>query len=636
MSDTQKKPFIIPAWLKNVLILLIGFVFFVFILVNRFPVPFRLIAGQARYSLTIFAPAAFLLLFFSFKIKGYWGKLISFCLCMSLFALALSGLWVSTQTEPQVIGGLLPTVDAGEYYSEAQRLLNGMQFSDFGSRRPIFSSFLSSLLFFSAKNLQIILAVMVAFSAIACYLSSLEIRRRFGPLVAALFLLLLFYFYRRFSGKVMSENLGFILGVIGFTLLLSGIERKYKLILLFGIFLIALGLNVRAGPFFILVGLFIAVLILFMDKKQKEWKLAGLMVGIILSGFLISFIFLKLFGSSTGTLFSNFSYSLYGLVNNGSGWGQVFIDHPELKSLAEPMLSNQVYRFTFESFKANPIGLVTGSLKQYVWLVNFINSNASIFSFVSGDNVLIYNLTQIGLYVLTLLGLVNLWCNRKQPLSFFLLLALAGILISVPFDPLTDFSNMRVFAAVMPFLLVLPCIGFYQLTRRIPFFTESYIETTSISVQPVVSVAVIILVLALIVPVAFHFLIRPTATIGLKACKPGEISALVDLRPGTYLSIHPESQVFLNWVPDLHEIDFKQGLRLYSDEEVIHDFAKLTSPVILANEVNLVDGQDMFMIMEGQTNMPSFGKYQLCGNWGERQNTSFSAFFYTNSFFRIN
>jgi len=118
----------LPGWAQSLLIFLMGIACFIFILVNRQPIPLRPMALQVRYGFTLFAPIALLLFYLVFSIKGFAGRLLSFIAILSLFALGLSGLWASGQTEPQVIGGLLPNVDAAEYYYDALRLLNGSNF----------------------------------------------------------------------------------------------------------------------------------------------------------------------------------------------------------------------------------------------------------------------------------------------------------------------------------------------------------------------------------------------------------------------------------------------------------------------------------------------------------------------------
>ncbi len=287
----------LPGWAQSLLIFLMGIACFIFILVNRQPIPLRPMALQVRYGFTLFAPIALLLFYFIFSIKGFAGRLLSFIAILSLFALGLSGLWASGQTEPQVIGGLLPNVDAAEYYYDALRLLNGSNFFDYSSRRPVFPSYLATLLWISGKNLQVTIGLMVLMAALCTWLAMTSLRKHFNPLVSAAFLILVYFYYRRYGGLVMSENLGFSLGLLSFALLISGsLEGKIKQIL-FSLFLLSYALNVRAGAFFILPLLIIGLIQLF--EIKAFWKTICVAIAVIAAGFLINLFLFKTIGSTT-------------------------------------------------------------------------------------------------------------------------------------------------------------------------------------------------------------------------------------------------------------------------------------------------------------------------------------------------
>ncbi|HAR33511.1 MAG TPA: hypothetical protein DCR95_05330, partial [Desulfobacter sp.] len=95
----------------------------------------------------------------------------------------------------QVIGGLLPNVDAAEYYYDALRLLNGSNFFDYSSRRPVFPSYLATLLWLSGKNLQVTIGLMVLVAALCTWLAMSSIRKHFSSLVSAAFLILVYFYY---------------------------------------------------------------------------------------------------------------------------------------------------------------------------------------------------------------------------------------------------------------------------------------------------------------------------------------------------------------------------------------------------------------------------------------------------------
>ena len=629
MPEVQK-PFL-PKWIEVSLIFILGITVFIFILVNRYPFPLRPMAIQARYGLTLFAPFAFIIFFLVFRLKGFWGNLLCFILILSLFALGLSGLWASGMTEPQVISGLLPTVDAGEYYFNGLRFLNGSLFSDFGSRRPLFSAFLSSLLWITGKNLQISIALMVFFTGLCSYLATMNIRDRFGPLVAALFLIMLFLFYRRFGGLVMSENLGFPLGVLSFSLLIQGIFDKKVFCLYLSLFLLSIALIARAGPFFILPFLIFGISF-YLRGKKNIWRFIIFSSIAVLLGFCFNLILFEILGSPTGSLFSNFSYTLYGLSQGGAGWTRIMIDHPEILALNETEISKRIIEFTFLAIKANPWNFIVGCSKQYIYFFNFIKSNVSIFSFASGENSFVYNLTQISLYLLSIIGLGHAYVNRKQPFFMILLLALLGILLSVPFL-ISDTSNMRAFAATIPFLIFFPVLGIYELINKIPRLNKYKHTPSSFGFNQItISIAMVMLT---ILPIFLFPFLKPSA-IPQIICPPGQTQIAVDLKSGTYVKIFPESDFFLDWMPNFHEIRFKTTYLSYTLDEMRNEIKLLPSKAEIMSTINLLDNKDVFLVIVDQTMFGQFGQYSICGNWSTYPTQSHvSQYFYSDSFYEI-
>ncbi len=629
----RSRKFSYPNWLVNSFIFLIGTGVFVFILVNRYPFPLRPMALQVRTGLTLLAPIALFAFFLVFRLKGFWGRLLSFTLTMGLFSLALSGLWASGSTEPQVISGLLPTTDAGGYYYDALRLLNGVRFSDFGSRRPIFPALISFILFITGKNLQATNALLVGIVGIACYFATRQARKIWSPLSASIFLLFIFFFIRRYTGKIMTENLGLALGLMGFTFFINGIMRKDKVIILISVLLLTIGLNIRAGPFFILIGFFIAANLLFRQGKKWDKSFALLLILIIILGFLINYVVFLTIGSPSGLPFSNFTYSLYGLVNNGGGWTKISADHPEIFSLPEPQLSNRIYQLAFESFITNPFGIVIGTLKEYGILFNFIDSNQSIYSFVFGENSLIFHLTQVFIYIFAVIGLVTIIKKKKQPLNYFLLLIFAGFFLSIPFSPPGDSSNMRVFAVAIPFIVCLPVIGVEQVTKKISWLSNNEENENGIGYPKSELIATSLLMIASIVaPVIILFsshMFNPKPN----QCNPGQDLVYMDLRPGTSTQVLPESEFFLDWMPNFHHGRFTINLHAMSVGTVIGEFESLPVPVKIASGINLADNQDLFLINQDRMKFDLLGTYTICGKWSDTPTVvGYSPFFYAETF----
>ncbi|MBK7449387.1 MAG: hypothetical protein IPJ47_08125 [Anaerolineales bacterium] len=69
----------------------------------------------------------------------------------------------------------------------------------------------------------------------------------------------------------------------------------------------------------------------------------------------------KAIDSPSSAMFSNYSYTLYGLASGNKGWEQVTIDHPEVGA-------NEIFELAFTKIKNNPILLlreITGAYLDY-------------------------------------------------------------------------------------------------------------------------------------------------------------------------------------------------------------------------------------------------------------------------------
>jgi len=619
----------ITEWAQSTIIFILGIASFIFILVNRQPIPLRPIALQVRYGFTLFAPISFVILWMVLSIKGFFGKLMSFVAVLCLFALGLSGLWAGGLTERQVIGGLLPTTDAGEYYHNALRLLNGSNFFDFASRRPIFPSFLTTLLWISNKNLQICIALMVLIVAICTYLTIIGLRRYFNSFVITSFLIFAYLFYRRYSGIVMSENLGFSLGLLSFYLLMNGLfEQKIHFTFL-SLFLISYALNVRAGAFLILPFLIFGLLKNY--GGINTFKKLFTLIAITALGFLISYLFFKVLGAETGEPFSNFAHTFYGLAQGGKGWSQIYTDHPEIMGLGDAELSQKIYEYTFETIRTNPWNMIVGIIKQYKDFFYFVNSNLSVFSFISGGNVIVYNLTQITLYILSLFGLYHIFLHRQEPFYQVLLLILLGIILSAPFIT-SDASEMRAYATTIAFILVLPVIGISETTKKLFEFSNPFKDDSSKSLHITIGIVLSALIFFSFAAILIRFLTHPEKTTKMN-CPNGQSQITVDIRPGTYLKIHPESIIFLDWVPDLHEIEFKSLYISYSLDINRDEIRQLPSPSEIVSTINLDDNRDMFLVIDNQSMFDKFGVYSICGYWSNTPPLpNISQYFYSKVF----
>ncbi len=309
---------------------------------------------------------------------------------------------------------------------------------EFSAARPLFTDLLATLLAITGRNLMITLAILTAINALASYLASQEILRTHGNFAAVFLFIFLFLYYRyRTIGTVMSENLGFPLGILGVALIWRGIAGRSHRLVLYGLLIITVALNARPGAFFILPAILLWGSWLFRESGRRfSWRFFLVGGGAIGAGFALNLLVIRLIGPSSSVPFAQFSYALYGLASGGNSWSYVFQVHPELLQLVEPEKTRTIYNLAFELIRQHPNLIIQGALHN--WSMLFSNSWYSLFSFIGGENDFINLLSRWILYMLCFLGFLKWSRNIADPYLCFIGAATVGTFLSVPFVPPAD------------------------------------------------------------------------------------------------------------------------------------------------------------------------------------------------------
>ncbi len=540
---------------------------------------------------------------------------IGYPVALVLFCLPLLDLWANGYSHPSAFLGLFPFSDAQGYYSDARKLIEGHPFSDFSGRRPFFSGFLALLLLLTGQNLQFSVLILTLLVATACYLAGQQLQQTDNPLSAALLVMLLFFFIRFFIGTVLTETLGIIWGCISFILLWRGFAIPHRLCLLSGIFILALALNTRAGPFFVLPCIIVAALFVFPKERAqiKTILIGGLLA--ILIGFALNSISARIL-SPDALPFSNFLHSLYGLVTGGKGWMQIFVDHPELKYLPDRDFAAGAYPVILEAFQSNPSGLIKGILKTYQDF--FSLGRVGAFSFLNGEEKNITQAFQALLFLLSLLGLWRIY-RTPQKSDALVLATFAGVLGSVPFLPPGDAYFMRVQAAVIPILLIIPIRGINQiiiwLTKNkdnSPAY-ELPLPTSGPAIPVIIALAFSALVL--IPPMIMRYAIRPISQ-EPASCTANELSYTVRILPANVIQILDDRQIDQDWVPDLSRSTFTKNLHDFMYTRIVTSIDNVNPPpVAIANVISLLDGEPLWLIDNHNLLNGRNGITHVCGYW---------------------
>ena len=516
----------------------------IYALILIVPIPYE-IGLFVRYNLVFLSVISIPFFYLAFKIRGFWGNVLSLGLTLILFGLPLSGLWRSGASEPFIIAGLLPFSDAASYYSDALRVTEGFRFSAFSARRPLFPALLTVLLWLTGLNLMVSLAILGMLIGLVCYLAAREMQRSIGIWPALLFLFVLFLFYRRFSGATMTENLGLPLGILSFVILWVSAQRKNLLQTALGLLLLTLALNARAGTFFILPALAIWSGFAFRGSRKFSLLAAFMNIGAIALGFLLNMMVFKLIADPGGMVFSNFSYTLYGVVAGGKGWMQILIDHPELAQLDDVARSARTYALVFETWKAHPFNIFVGAFKN--WFDYLMPRGAGAFGFIRGEDTLswVNYVVRVLLSLLAAYGLVASWKKRKQEPFTFMLWAAGGIFLSVPFVPPNDSNQMRVYAATVVFLVAFCAIGLRSLQNLLGKKNHELINVMPEKNSPILVLGMGLCLITILGAVFINNIAAHQTLVPIE-CPTGQRLIITRVAPGSLVQLSDQPEGLVN------------------------------------------------------------------------------------------
>ena len=254
---------------------------------------------------------------------------------ISLFFLPLIHAWMvypfgveSLHTNYAALGGIIPSSDANGYYVGANTLLERGVLDYWNIRRPLNAALLAVRLWLANNNFQIAIIIQTLLCSISCLLVTKSVSRTCGKLSSTIALVVLFLFAYLFIPTTLSETLGLTIGCLAFVILWEAMEvQRWWLFFIAGLML-TVGLNARAGAFFIL-----PILILWLGHNfrktsksfQFNWLFSSVFVLGIVSGFIYNLVLIKLYGfGSSGAIHANFSHTLFGLVSGGKTWSYIY------------------------------------------------------------------------------------------------------------------------------------------------------------------------------------------------------------------------------------------------------------------------------------------------------------------------
>ncbi len=399
------------------------------------------LAGRLTWSLLLAAGVVALM-----NLRGWPRTWLPLAVLLAGLAIPQACMWATGQSKSMAIGGLVPFSDASGYLDYACDMLRNHRIVAGFSDRPMFAAMLSSLFQFTGLNLQAVLSILLAFCGVGMFLAAREMHARFGTVAAVFFLFILYVFYNRFTGMLMTEHLGLALSLYALPLLLRGLLEPRRSLWMCGLLFLSAALWARAGALFLLPVLCVFTGRHFRNAGRFSLRMAALAGAVIFIPFALDRILvLRLFDRATSPK-SNFSYAAYGMVH-GTNWHDAHDtfgnDHEKMRAA------------TLEIIRKKPLSIVRAMRRA--WREFFWESQGFSFMGTGWSRHLIY-----ALVFAAALGLAR---ASRSPYDGFTVAVGVGMMLSIPFVPPSDCDLMRAYAATVPLHACLAATGIGALMR---------------------------------------------------------------------------------------------------------------------------------------------------------------------------
>jgi hypothetical protein len=373
------------------------------------------------------------------------------CGAISLCFVCLQAYIFNTALHPanrfNLIGGLLPNADPSVYLSLANQWSDGIRVVTPQTTRQFFPCFLSGMLWICRRDLKLIVSVFTLITGLLSFVAWRQVRITFGWLGATLFLGLVFFFYRSHGvGLLFTEQLGLWFALIALALMLQSLREKREGLWCAGLFSLIMGLNARAGAYFVL-----PLLILYSGWifRGGAWGWRSMLSAgsVCFIGLLLNFACYWIFFAPPRPT-SNFWLCFYGMLTGGN-WVTA--------------MNELGVEYSRTNLVAREKGLALLSAQPWLVLKGFLRACA----FAWNTNMF-YGFPpttetfRSWMKWLTVIGAVLPWSwtivrRRRAELEWFVLLVVLGAVLSLPFAPPWD-GGPRVYAVAFPFVYLSPVL----------------------------------------------------------------------------------------------------------------------------------------------------------------------------------
>lgn len=257
-----------------------------------------------------------------------------------------------------VAQGRIVDSDALEHWASSQWLRWQGELPRFAARRPLCATLMAAESSLGDGRMQVVLLLNTLLCGAAIWFVARAAGRSLGVWAGLATYAVLLGYAQHFLGLPMTESLGLSLGALGTGLLLRGVETRRPPIWSLGCFALSLGLFARAGAFFVLPAIVLALAWTARRSGRRAWiapvAAAALAASSMTAAFVLNATVFRLTSDGGSTPNSNFAFVAFGLASGGT-WtlGQEWIvQHMPMSTEAQQEAA--LYEETWKRIEADP------------------------------------------------------------------------------------------------------------------------------------------------------------------------------------------------------------------------------------------------------------------------------------------
>lgn len=544
-------------------------------------------------------------------------RLIRTVLSGLLFAAVLlpySGLINSGISDQYALGGVVPWSDAFTMQLNTQRFLYGGAMEQAAALRPISLVFYSVFLFFTHNNyfaLQIFLCILTALLLLSAFSS---VNRTFGAVCSALFFTILFGYIRTRLGTYMTEQYGFLCGLLSCRLILDGIRTEKQRYILPGFLILSIGLNARPAAMFLFPALGLWYFFIFMKGKKGRFLWSAVALILMLSGFALNSTAQRIVSGGQSIPNRQAAEMVYGLCLGGKSWGDV-VALPEMTALnrSENVLKD-LTGLCVPVLKEHPENILI-SLRTIFYDSLIRSPYYGAFSYINGNPDRLQVPVRYLMMLLWAAGFLILIRKRKSTRYSALLVSAIGILLSecaaVPFST----NYLRLYAVSMWVPACITGLFLQSAAEKIPVFhrpaSERNVPALQASFNYITGAFLLGAVLAGLPLIRLHPLEKPAAKAGF--CPAGEDVLLTSVDHGSFFYMAEKETLDAEHIPYFRLPLVRQHFHDTASREMFAFTDSIETPTAVIRGIDLTSDQDVLIfspleLVEGKT-----GYAQFCG-----------------------